>query len=1036
MASTRYGQRLYGTALYSGNLESEFVASEFQARATDYGRISVTWTRPGGVWTAQRLVRNLVGNPIDENDGEALLDQPTALAATSYTDSDKVVLAAGSQTALYDLSVFGTGRYGSEDPVSPPVGGTHYYYGLFVRDVATALWRRTGVAEVLATSDHGMTQRMYRRLPDVFKAPEYNAVGDLRDDEEQTFLYRFLSAFGFQLDHARTELESLRRVNNPRELSSTLLPALAQQLGVDYEPELGDRLMRRMTASALRLWGVRGTLAGVRELATVFTGWDSAVRLGHNLALDRLDAGPDGGVGRWTGRTNCTTSYEGFVPANRGPGGEGAVVITATAAGVCEVRPAPVTPNSRERLQYASPVIPNLPYMVSQYVRTTAPGVTAAVGLRWLNVEGNVVGAVNVGDPTNVVDSWTARPAHTALAPPTARYLEYHLVLNGLTAGATVRACALQIQEDYVLRPWAPAREVRLFLAANLVNYVGNTSGFGSSAEGWSKNVAAPLGFGGLTFESVVQSSQTAVALIDALTVTYAGDVAGSDNAKPVLPPYIATYEAETRLVEPRQPWSLLVDMATVNTMGFQTVEVGVAKFDGNAFIGYEFGEPKQIGSGLQTVRYEHTVPDQANYDRIQLVIRSSTTNLLWRNATMLQCLMIVARQFDGATPSLQSEYVWQGVPHRSPTHYYERRSSRVSRLNELVQDFIPHPAQYKLLFAQAVVDSPRASHGTDLDPDDSPLITVGARMRTRWTATVPVNRSLASRWNAFSNAVNNDLTLRFNVDKLNKMVGLRYNLLINDYAVGRELNVYWVSNENLSLVDAVTVESDLETYSVVQSETTPDTYAARQALYPTYIDTTRDDQPLGTAIMRVRDDFDRANSLTSLGRASLGSEWLIVRGVWGISNAQAYSDTAGDADLALQLVNSPSMHVTSSFRRLPLVATWQIVARSSADGTSHYALEVEPNGTVRLTRRVANVRSVMASTAAGVAVAGDSWTLRVETELGVTRVGASRNSAAEVLTLTDTAPLTGSLYAGMRVRTSEARTQPRWDTFIVSTRK
>lgn len=48
----------------------------------------------------------------------------------------------------------------------------------------------------------------------------------------------------------------------------------------------------------------------------------------------------------------------------------------------------------------------------------------------------------------------------------------------------------------------------------------------------------------------------------------------------------------------------------------------------------------------------------------------------------------------------------------------------------------------------------------------------------------------------------------------------------------------------------------------------------------------------LPPSIIRIHDSFDRSNSTASLGKTDTGHPWLLMRGIWGIRDSQAYPDT------------------------------------------------------------------------------------------------------------------------------------------------
>src|SRR5689334_14724501 len=114
---SRYDVAVFGVDYYGEGLTRDFDSSPFRAVCTGYGKAQVTWRRPGGAWSEQRLVRSTVGFPVTVDDGTVLFAQ-TDSYSTDYFDSG---LASGRE----------------------------YYYALFVYQDEFSRWRLVGQDEVL-----------------------------------------------------------------------------------------------------------------------------------------------------------------------------------------------------------------------------------------------------------------------------------------------------------------------------------------------------------------------------------------------------------------------------------------------------------------------------------------------------------------------------------------------------------------------------------------------------------------------------------------------------------------------------------------------------------------------------------------------------------------------------------------------------------------------------------------------------------------------------------------------------------------------
>lgn len=747
---TRYGGSYYGadpatglTTFYGELVVNEFDSSPFEVTSLGYGVLSITWRRPGGVWDEQRLVRNSTGYPIDVRDGTVVLDEAFTSAGTSFLDDNLT-----------------QGRF--------------FYYALFVFDKHDQIWRRTGFGGSLTTKAWGYTNRLYQRLPEVFKHSDYNSLDSELLTDEQSFLYKYLSVLGFALDHVRTETESLRTILDARGADARVLPLLAGQVGVDYEPEIGTRQMRQLIANAIHVYGLKGTLAGLRELASLVSGWPASVRIGYNLALDDLDAGPDRSNGRWGGAINATVGYRTNKVTDDHPAGEGTLVISY------ELQPGSPTPQVAvidmnrstsgrgiDRMQYAVPVVNNVAYLPSIYLSSEVAGLQASMRLQWLSSAGEpLLPDPLAGDPVTLTPTMQ-RLSVLATAPTNARFLEASVEITGaMSAGEIARGCGFMVQENGPLAPWQCAREILLYLQAELINYVGNTSGADRTAWGWTDGVSAQLDADGIPYLAFtpLNVNTGVVALEDAklLNVGDPGPPAGSGQA-----PQESTYTAGRVTVAPGDYWTALAEVRCPT--GTRNVQIGFLLYQGTSFVGIQYGPAALVNAdGYTELSYTLHVGADFSYDNVELSIlypdATGDETYSFRHAALEKIRGEGAFFFDGGQPSETGDYLWESQAFRSPTHYYSHRLPRAVRLRELVADFIPNGACFALAFAQATIpDSPRAVAGSDLDPAGFvPPPASGATVHLQWAAEGPVGAQLTTNWNVQMLAVGRNVTVEW----------------------------------------------------------------------------------------------------------------------------------------------------------------------------------------------------------------------------------------------------------------------------------
>lgn len=690
---SRYGITRYGTDYYGEGISRDFDAAPFRADCVDYGKVFVTWRKPGGEWGEQRLVRSTVGYPVTVNDGTTLLWQRGGVFSTSYADDTLVA-------------------------------GRVYYYALFVYQTEFGEWRLTGYDEVLITKDYGYTNRLYDRLPDVFKSADFNTLDAAIFVDEDSLLYRFLSVFGFQLDHQRTELDVLRTVLDTRNIPQSLLPALAAEVGVTYEPSIGPRAMRRFVQNAVHLYANKGTRPGIRELANVITSWPASVAIGYNLALDNLDAGPFGGIGRWHSRTGGTVVYRVNDGTDDGPVGDGTINFIPTIGVASNDLDMNRGTKPLERLQYAIPVHPGSTYTVTQRWTSWESAADVSLVMTWLDEHGNEVGLPVVGTPVTVGTVWDDGLVFArAMAPVHALYLEVsvHVELSSPSVPNDLRGCGfLAFIGTDETTAWQCAREVIITLQGEYINEVthpGENLGVVGTA-GWTAGAATTLSIADDAYELASDGTDTSPL---ALAATETVDLTEGSI-------YYVSFAY--RLA----PTSAAVPSGTVIT---PTVS-------GTGLNSSDPATPVQvIGSDWTTWGGFGQAVDPTGEPVLSFASMVDGVGVAWPTGVKVQVRHILFTRsstqvdyFSGSTPSLTQDYIWEGDVGASRSHAYTQRTVRAARLRELVKDSLPPGHCVAFAFAR-----PASTYEDDIftpGGDELPVNTVGRTISLLWNVEGP----------------------------------------------------------------------------------------------------------------------------------------------------------------------------------------------------------------------------------------------------------------------------------------------------------
>lgn len=276
---SRYGIDYYGLSTYGDATSVSYVSGAFTAQARGYHNIRLKWVSPTGAWSDIRLVRNSYGFPVNAYDGDVLVDTAKENDPTVFDDT-------------FNLA-----------------NGAFYYYSLFVYETFNYKWVRAGNVMGVSVKNYNYGENLYNYLPSVYKMKQaYIATADWDNDD----LYRFMSLFGFQLDYAQTITTLLVERYNLEKVGGMMIPALLQQFGLVYEPEIGYQQSRILVRDAVTIGKKKGSADGLREYMKAFTGYavpqpiagtpnpslDGLVA-GHNLMLDYNDSSFEESVGHW-----------------------------------------------------------------------------------------------------------------------------------------------------------------------------------------------------------------------------------------------------------------------------------------------------------------------------------------------------------------------------------------------------------------------------------------------------------------------------------------------------------------------------------------------------------------------------------------------------------------------------------------------------------------------------------------------------------------------------------------------------------------
>lgn len=260
MGSTAvYGITSYGTEFYGFDTPPQYLVEPFYAWSVNYTAIALSWSKPSGTIQAYRLVKNRYGFPVDQDDGEVLID------SVNYPGS-----------SFLDINA---------------ISGTFHYYSFFVLlDFEGDRWTCAGMTACLATDDiYDSGNWLYNLVPLFYKnAIKVGGSVDvfLTDLVGNIYLNQFINVFGWGLDQIRTQFGTYVHVNDPWMIPYADLCQLAIQLGIDIIPGIHPHTLRKAVFFNAAINEQRGTLAGIATQVSALTGWDLDLQIGPNLLLE------------------------------------------------------------------------------------------------------------------------------------------------------------------------------------------------------------------------------------------------------------------------------------------------------------------------------------------------------------------------------------------------------------------------------------------------------------------------------------------------------------------------------------------------------------------------------------------------------------------------------------------------------------------------------------------------------------------------------------------------------------------------------
>lgn len=635
-----YGINFYGSSTY-GYLPPTQFKSPLIAIPEGYGGVLLSWDTPGGSWDKIYLVRSSYEYVNAPGDGTLLVTGDAGTAPTQFHDVD----------------------------LEP---GRFYYYTLLVRTTeATPRFTQAGVAIVLATYDYNYRGQLWEFLPGLYHERDEALATPVSGTGP---LYRYLSLIGYQNDVLRSEIETLQWTYSPDLISGGLLPLLAQQFDLVFEPEVGMSALRRVLKNAVHLYKNKGNETGIEGLVSAISNYAAEITLGKNLMLSQAVSNFGEGKGTWTVLTGTGAIGWNGVGTPVGFDGNNGVGVFSMSAGTNVFR-------SGADFFEAVPISVNTDYVVSVYARGDVNARNVDVRLTWLRKDGVIISSTAYGTAVaTTTTDWTTRAFQTATSPSNARYCLVDVRFVGATADEEQFIDGVQLELGTTPTTYESPRDINIQLSPTRKNLCTNPS-FEVDVSNWIAT-------------NTTLTRSTAVSLYGVASCRMQKSGAG--------PP--------VRMVWPDVGLSALaIDDATsrysfscyINPANPCSIKLIMRSYDGTGtLIDFTANAPVSAPVGAWTRISLVALPEEgAEYLSFGINEDSgmSIGDAIRVDGVLIEKAEALGDFFSGSVGAPVEDFLWAGTAQLSASLYYPRRTAKHGRMMEVLPRNIPINSTFEL---------------------------------------------------------------------------------------------------------------------------------------------------------------------------------------------------------------------------------------------------------------------------------------------------------------------------------------------------
>lgn len=474
----KYGTRRYGSGFKYGELSTVgvYYESNLVATSLDYDLIQITW---GNIIpdpadpsiTHWKLVKSHVGSLDNPDDATYVAGGTYSLFKNTHTD---VISFTSTQEIHYSLWVF---------------NGIN--------------WINCGEDYEIVVNQTSTMNTITRWVPKAWLNPTSANIGDGVGEDEDNTLYKVLSTYAFVYDQLRSQAYLLGEASNPIYTPSVLLRYGVTDLGLTYEPSLGDSYHRSLYGAGNTINAIKGTKSGISTYVTALTHWGSDIVDGNNLMLDYNDSSFEESLGRWAASSGTlaqkTYAVETGVPVPSKTQVLFDPIFKPRLLGFAQLTTAATTavtlslPNNGDDITlYGISVKENTRYLFSGQVlhRDNAANITAII--TWYNMFGTSLGSTAAATAVTTTTGWKEFTTSSdsgrngRVSPLGARFAKVSITITPSSASSSRYALDLfQFAEAYSSLEYQDAKLIKIEAVGDKENYLSNGN-FESGLFGWS----------------------------------------------------------------------------------------------------------------------------------------------------------------------------------------------------------------------------------------------------------------------------------------------------------------------------------------------------------------------------------------------------------------------------------------------------------------------------------------------------------------------------------------------------------------------